>query len=52
MNIGKIEDEKKEKEENIKKKMRQQWIPKIIKKTSSNHESDVTQEVGDSILSN
>ena len=49
MNIGNIEDEKKEKADNIRKQMRQQWIPKTTEETSSNH---VTQEMGDSILSN
>ena len=52
MNIGKVEDEKKARADNIKKQMRQQWIPKSTKETSSNHGSEVTQEVGDSILSN
>ena len=51
MNIGKIEDEKKAKVDNIRKQMRQQWIPKTTEETSSNHGSDVTQEVGDPILS-
>ena len=52
MNIGRVEDEKKAREENIKKQMRQKWIPKTTKETSSNHGSEVTQEVGDLILSN
>ena len=51
MNIGKIVDEKKIKEDNIRKQMRQQWIPKTTEETSSNHERNVTQEMGDSILS-
>ena len=51
MNIGKIEDEKKAKANIIRKKMRKQWIPKTTKETSSNHEGNVTQEMGDSILS-
>ena len=52
MNINKVEDEKKVKANNIRKQMKQQWIPKSTKETSSNHGSEVTQEVGDSILSN
>ena len=52
MNIGKVEDEKKARVDNIKKQMRQQWIPKSTKETSSNRGSEVTQEVGDSITSN
>ena len=52
MNIGKIEDEKKAKADNIRKQMRQQWIPKTTEETSSNHKGNVTQEMGDSILSN
>ena len=52
MNIGKIEDEKKAKVDNIKKQMRQQQIPKTTEETSSKHEGNVTQEMGDSILSN
>ena len=52
MKIGKIEDEKKAKANNIRKQIRQQWIPKNTKETSSNNGSDVTQEVGESILSN
>ena len=32
MNIGKIEDEKKAKVDNIKKQMRQQWIPRPLRK--------------------
>ena len=52
MNIGKVKDEKKEKLDNIKKQMRQQWIPKSTKETSSSHGSEVTQEIDDSIISN
>ena len=52
MNIGRIEDEKKAKEDNIKKQMRQQWIPKSIKHASSRNNGHVTQEVGDSTISN
>ena len=52
MNIGKVKDEKKARVDNIRKQMRQQWIPKSIKETNSNHGSEVTQEVGYSITSN
>ena len=52
MNIGRVEDEKKARADNIRKQMRQQWILKSSKETNSNHGSEVTQEVGDSILSN
>ena len=52
MNIGRIEHEKKEKANNIKKKMRQQWIPKSTKEASSSNDGQVTQEVGDSTISN
>ena len=52
MTIRKFDDEKKAREENIRKKMRQQYIPKSTEETSSNHGSEVTQEVGDSNLSN
>ena len=52
MNIGRVEDEKKARANNIRKQMTQQWIPKTTKETSSNHEGNVTQEMGDSILLN
>ena len=52
MNIGKFEDDKKDRVDNTRKQMRQQSIPKSTKETSSNHRSEVTQEVGDSIISN
>ena len=52
MNIGNIKDEKKVRADNIRKQMRQQWIPKSTEDANSNHGSEVTQEVGDSILSN
>ena len=51
MNISKTKDEKKARANNIRKQMKQQWIPKSIEDTSSNHGTKVTQEVGDSILS-
>ena len=52
MNIGRIEDEKKEKVDNIKKQMRQQWIPKSTMQANSSDDNHVTQEVGDSTFSN
>ena len=52
MNISKVEDEKKVRADNIRKQMKQQWIPKSTEETSSNHGSEVTQEMGDCILSN
>ena len=52
MNTGRIEDEKKVKSDSIKKQMRQQWIPKSTEQASSSDDSHVTQEVGDSTISN
>ena len=51
MNTRTIEDEKKAKADNIRKKMRQQWIPKSSKNASPSHEADVIQELGDSSIS-
>ena len=50
MNIKRIEDEKKIKADNIRKKMKQQWIPKSTDQDKSDR--SVTQEVGDSTISN
>ena len=52
MNIGRIEDEKKTKVDSIRKQMRQQWILKSTEQASSSDNSHVTQEVGDSTISN
>ena len=52
MNIRKVQDKKKARADNIRKKMKQQWIPKTNEETNSNHGSEVTHEVGDSNLSN
>ena len=52
MNTSRIKDEKKAKADNIRKKMRQQWIPKSTKKTSTSNDGHVTQEVGDSTIYN
>ena len=51
MNSSRIEDEKKEKVDNIRKKMRQQWVPKYFENTSSSYDEQVTQELGDSTFS-
>ena len=50
MNIDRIEDEKKENIDNIRKKMRQQWVPKSTENASPKND-DVTQELGDSNIS-
>ena len=47
-----VEDEKKAKSDNIRKQMKQQWIPKSPKNASLSHEADVTQELGDTSISN
>ena len=52
MNTSRIEDEKKEKVDNIKKQMRQQWIPKSIEHAISSIDGHDTQKVGDSTISN
>ena len=49
MNIGRIEDGKKEKADNIIKKMRQQWIKKSPKNTSliiANIDTQVNEQGG------
>ena len=51
MNIGRIEDEKKAKDDNIRKQMRQQWVPKSSKNASPRYDEQVTQELGDSTFS-
>ena len=52
MNTSKIEDEKKERVDDIRKQMRQKWIPKSTEGTSPSNDGHVTQEVGDSTISN
>ena len=52
MNTGRIEDEKKAKDNNIQKQMRQQWVPKSIEDTGLSNDGQVTQELGDSTISN
>ena len=52
MSTGKIEDEKKAKVDNIRKKMRRKWIPKSTEEASPSTDGHVTQEVGDFIISN
>ena len=51
MNIERIEDEKKTKANNIRKQMKQQWIPKSTEQDNSSNDN-VTQEMGDSTISN
>ena len=51
MNTSRVEDERKARADNIRKQMRQQWIPKSTKKNSSNG-NHVTQGMGDTITSN
>ena len=51
MNTRRIEDEKKAKADNIRKKMRQQWVPKSIENASPNNDEQVTQELSDSTIS-
>ena len=52
MNTSTMEDEKKEKADNIQKQMRQQWIPKSTQDNSSSNDGQITQELGDSTPSN
>ena len=42
MNTCRVEDENKEKVDNISKKMRQKWIPKSTKEASSRNDGHVT----------
>ena len=51
MNTRRIEDEKKAKADNIRKQMRQQWIPKSSKNTSLSNNEPITQELGDTAIS-
>ena len=51
MNTRINEDEKKAKDDNIRKKMRQKWIPKYSKNVSLRSDNHVTQELGDSSIS-
>ena len=50
MNTGRIEDEKKERVDNIRKQMRQQWIPKSSWNVSPSNNEHVTQELGDTTI--
>ena len=52
MNIGRIEDEKKAKVDNIRKQMRQQWIAKPTEKTIPINDDLVTLRESGSINSN
>ena len=51
MNTRRIEDEKKEKDDNIQKQMRQKWVPKSTKNASPRNDDQVTQELDDSTIS-
>ena len=51
MNTRRFEDEKKAKDDNIKKQMRHQWILKSFENASLSNEEYVIQELGDSIIS-
>ena len=51
MNTSKIEDEKKAKDDNIRKQMRQTWVPKSSKNASPSIDVSVTQELGESTIS-
>ena len=51
MNIKKVEDEKKAKVDNIRKQMRQQWVPKSTEQDNSCN-GPVTQELGDPTIMN
>ena len=51
MNTARIEDEKKAKVDNIRKYMRQQWVPKSTENTIPRNDDQFTQELGDSTIS-
>ena len=51
INTTRIEDEKKAKFDNIRKQMRQKWVPKSTQSTSLSNDELVTQELGDSSTS-
>ena len=51
MNTRGIKNEKKEKSNNIKNQIRQKWIPKSSKNTSSSNNEHVTQELNDTTIS-
>ena len=51
INTRRIEDKKKAKANNIRKQMRQQWVPKSSKNASPSCAEQVTQELGDSTFS-
>ena len=50
MNTRRIDDEKKEKVDNIRKQMRQQWIPKCLENASLRNNELVTHELGDTTI--
>ena len=51
MNIERIEDEKKARDDNIRKQMRHQWIPKSLGNASLSNNENVSQELGDTTIS-
>ena len=51
MNTRRIEDEKKARANNIRKQMRQKWIPKSLENVSLSNNEHVTQELGDTTIS-
>lgn len=51
MNTQRVEDEKKAKADNVRKQMRQQWIPKSVENGNMSNDEHVTQELGDSSIS-
>ena len=51
MNTRRIEDEKKGRDDNIRKQMRQQWIPKSLDNASLRNNEPITQELGDTTIS-
>ena len=51
MNTRRIKVEKKEKADNIRKQMRQQWVPKSSENASPSYDEQVTQELGESTFS-
>ena len=51
MNTRRIEDEKKAKDDSIRKQMRKQWVPKSIENANPKNDEQVTQQLGDSTFS-
>ena len=51
MNTSRIKDEKKEKDDNIRKWMRQKWIHKSLENTSLRNNELIPQELSDTRIS-